>query len=123
MITREERASMVELQLRARGIRDERVLEAFRAVPREMFLPDELAEFAYRDTPLPIAEGQTISQPYIVAATVGALGVRPGDRVLEIGTGSGYAAAILGALADDVYTVERHESLAETARRNLGRAG
>lgn len=123
MTTREERDSMVELQLRARGIRDERVLEAFRAVPREKFLPDELAEFAYRDTALPIAEGQTISQPFIVAATVDALGIRPGDRVLEIGTGSGYAAAILGALAADVYTVERHESLAETARRSLARAG
>lgn len=120
---REERDAMVEHQLRSRGIRDERVLEAFRSVPREVFVPEELAEFAYRDTALPIEEGQTISQPYIVAATVEALGVRPGDRVLEIGTGSGYAAAILGKLAREVYTVERHRPLAERARERLGRAG
>src|SRR6188508_147696 len=89
-----ERERMVELQLARRGISDPRVLDAFRAVPREAFLPPELAEFAYRDTPLPIAAGQTISQPYIVAVTVEALGLRGAERVLEIGTGSGYAAAI-----------------------------
>jgi protein-L-isoaspartate(D-aspartate) O-methyltransferase len=120
---RDERDSMVELQLRSRGIHDERVLDAFRRVPRELFLQGDLAEFAYRDTALPIEEGQTISQPYIVAATVQALDVKPVDRVLEIGTGSGYAAAILGALAREVYTVERHRSLAESAREKLAGAG
>jgi protein-L-isoaspartate(D-aspartate) O-methyltransferase len=123
MSPHEERDAMVELQLRSRGIRDERVLDAFRTVPRELFLDEDLAEFAYRDTALPIDEGQTISQPYIVAMTVQSLAIQPTDRVLEIGTGSGYAAAILGALAREVYTVERHRSLAERAKEKLARAG
>ncbi len=119
----QEREQMVDLQLARRGISDPRVLKAFRAVPREAFLPPELAEFAYRDTPLPIAGGQTISQPYIVAVTAEALGLRGTERVLEIGTGSGYAAAILSCLAKEVFTVERLEPLAEEARERLAGLG
>ena len=114
---------MVELQLASRGIDDERLLDAFRTVAREEFLPEELAEFAYRDTPLPIAEGQTISQPYIVALTIQALSLRGPERVLEIGTGSGYAAAILSRVAQEVFTIERIEALAEHARTRLERLG
>ena len=117
------RARMVERHLAGRNIRTPIVLEAFRLVPREDFLPEDLAEFAYDDAPLPIGEGQTISQPYIVAFMVEALELREGDRVLEIGTGSGYAAAILGCIAREVYTVERIESLAVTARERLERLG
>ncbi len=91
------RREMVERQIAARGVTDERVLAAMAAVPREAFIPDELAEFAYEDAPLPIAEGQTISQPYIVALMTAALELAPGDRVLEVGAGSGYAAAVLGS--------------------------
>jgi len=120
---KEERDRLVELQLAARGITDGHVLDAFRSVPRELFLPEELAEFAYRDTALPIAEDQTISQPYIVAAMAQALRIRPGERVLEVGTGSGYAAAILSRIAGEVFTIERLESLCEIARDNLARAG
>lgn len=114
---------MVERHLARRGINDPRVLAAFERVPREAFLPSGLAEFAYDDTPLPIEEGQTISQPYIVAYTVQALGLVGGERVLEVGTGSGYAAAILGSVAAEVYTVERFASLAETAAARLARLG
>jgi len=114
---------MVRRQLAARGIRDRKVLDAFRYVAREAFLPDDLKEFAYRDNPLPIADGQTISQPYIVAVTVEALQLKGHERVLEIGTGSGYAAAILAAIVKQVFTVERHASLAETARARLQRLG
>jgi protein-L-isoaspartate(D-aspartate) O-methyltransferase len=117
------RERMVSLQLQRRGIRDERVLEAFRSVPREEFLPQRLREFAYEDAPLPIAEGQTISQPYIVALTVEALGLRGGERVLEVGTGSGYAAAILSRIAGRVLSVERHATLAESAAATLARLG
>ncbi len=120
MLLREE---MVEAQLRARGIRDERVLSAFREVPREAFVPEDLAEFAYEDAPLPIEEGQTISQPYIVALMTTALELDPGDRVLEVGTGSGYAAAILGRVAREVDTIERHEPLARIAAERLTRLG
>jgi protein-L-isoaspartate(D-aspartate) O-methyltransferase len=123
MTLRDSRERMVVEHLGARGIADPRVLEAFRAVPREAFLPDALLEFAHRDSPLPIGEGQTISQPYIVALTVEALGLTGGERVLEIGAGSGYAAAILGRLAREVFTVERIESLATQARERLGRLG
>jgi protein-L-isoaspartate(D-aspartate) O-methyltransferase len=119
----QERDRMVERQLERRGIADPRMLAAFRSVPREQFVPEGMAEFAYDDSPLPIAEGQTISQPYIVALTVQALGLRGGERVLEVGAGSGYAAAILGRLAKEVYTVERIESLATTARERLQRLG
>jgi protein-L-isoaspartate(D-aspartate) O-methyltransferase len=119
----EARERMVELQLAGRGISDRRVLDAFRAVPREEFLPPELAEFAYRDAPLPIGDEQTISQPYIVAVTVEALALKGHERVLEIGTGSGYAAAVVGRIAKEVFTVERLESLASAARERLDRLG
>ena len=99
---------MVEGQIAARGIGDARILSAMRAVPRERFVPADQVEFAYEDAPLPIEEGQTISQPYIVAWMTAALELAPGDRVLEIGTGSGYAAAVLAHLAAEVYTIERH---------------
>jgi protein-L-isoaspartate(D-aspartate) O-methyltransferase len=123
MSVTEARARMVELQLARRGIGDARVLDAFRMVPREAFLPKDLVEFAYEDTPLPIRAGQTISQPYIVALTSEALRLRGTERVLEIGTGSGYAAAILSRLAKEVLTVERLEELAEEARERLARLG
>ncbi len=118
-----ERERMVRAHIAARGIRDESVLAAFRAVPREVFLPPELQEFAYQDAPLPIEQGQTISQPYIVALMTAALELRPGDKVLEIGTGSGYAAAILARIARHVYTVERHEELAHLAAGRLVELG
>lgn len=107
---------MVEDQLVGRGVRDERVLAAFRAVPRERFVPEHRLEAAYADRPLSIAEGQTISQPYVVAVTVAAMAVRPTSRVLDVGTGSGYAAAILAQLANEVVTIERHADLADRAR-------
>ncbi|PYQ54339.1 MAG: protein-L-isoaspartate O-methyltransferase, partial [Acidobacteria bacterium] len=88
------RKEMVDRQIAARGVRDRRVLEALRTVPREAFLPERLAEFAYDDTPLPIGQEQTISQPYVVALMAEALELQPGDKVLEIGAGSGYAAAV-----------------------------
>ena len=110
---------MVKTQIAARGVRDPRVLAAVGAVPRERFVSEELAEFAYEDAPLPIEAEQTISQPYIVALMAAALELRGGERVLEIGTGSGYAAAVLGRLAAEVYTIERHEALADLARRRL----
>jgi protein-L-isoaspartate(D-aspartate) O-methyltransferase len=114
---------MVELHLARRGIRDPKILDAFGSIPREEFVPADLAEFAYEDTPLPIGDGQTISQPYIVALTIEALGLHGGERVLEIGTGSGYAAALLGRIAAEVFTVERIESLATMARDRLQRLG
>lgn len=117
------RERMVERQIAARGIRDPAVLAAMRAVPREAFLPPELAEFAYQDSPLPIGADQTISQPYIVALMAEALDVGPGDQVLEIGAGSGYAAAVLAEIVGEVYTVERHAELAERARRVLAEQG
>ena len=113
------REHMVRTHIAARGVRDPAVLAAMRSVPREAFLPPELEEFAYADAPLPIERGQTISQPYIVALMTAAAALRPGDRVLEVGTGSGYAAAILGRIAHEVYTVERHEELARVAAERL----
>lgn len=121
MTTAEVRARMVEQQIAGRGITDPRLLDAFRTVPREDFVPPELAEFAYQDTPLPIPEEQTISQPYIVALMVDALGLQGNERILEIGTGSGYAAAILGQVGREVFTVERLEPLATEARERLSR--
>ena len=114
---------MVDIDLAHRGIIDPKILAAFRSVPRERFIPDALAEFAYEDTPLSIGYGQTISQPYIVALTVQTLGLRGGERVLEVGTGSGYAAAILSHIAKDVYTIERLSVLAESAKDRLARLG
>jgi protein-L-isoaspartate(D-aspartate) O-methyltransferase len=113
------REQMVRYQIAARGVRDRRLLDAMRAVPREAFMPEELEEFAYEDTPLPIEEGQTISQPYIVALMIATVEAQPAARVLEIGTGSGYAAAVLSRLVAQVYTVERHEALVELARRRF----
>jgi protein-L-isoaspartate(D-aspartate) O-methyltransferase len=118
-----ERAAMVEQQLIDRGIRDRRLLAAFRLVPREAFVDPSVADLAYDDSPLPIAEGQTISQPYVVALMIEALGVRAGDRVLEVGAGSGYASAILSRLAERVYAIERQPALARTAADRLGRLG
>ena len=118
-----ERLRMVREQVESRGVRDAAVLRAMTEVPREAFVPEDQAEFAYRDTPLPIAEDQTISQPYIVALMAAALELEPDDRVLEIGTGSGYAAGVLSRIAAEVYTVERHAALAEGARRALEALG
>jgi len=117
------RESMVDYQVAARGVRSENVLDAMRKVPRERFLPDGLAEFAYEDSPLPIEAGQTISQPYIVAFMTEALDLQGGEKVLEIGTGSGYAAAILGEVADEVYTIEYIEELAGKATSVLADLG
>lgn len=114
-----ERLDMVARQIAARGIEDARVLEAMRSVPREAFVPPALAEAAYDDRPLPIGHGQTISQPYIVAAMAAAARMKPADRVLEIGTGSGYGAAVLSRIGGEVYTIERVGALAESARRRL----
>jgi protein-L-isoaspartate(D-aspartate) O-methyltransferase len=115
----EQRRQLVERQIESRGVTDPAVLAAVQSVPREAFLPPELAEFAYLDRALPIEMGQTISQPYIVALMTEALDLKPRDRVLEVGTGSGYAAAILGHIAHEVYTIERHAELAELAARRL----
>jgi len=117
------REEMVERAIFARGVRSELVLRAMRNVPRESFLPTRLREFAYDDTALPIEEGQTISQPYIVAFMIEALALRGGEKVLEIGAGSGYAAAVLSEIAADVYTVERHGPLAEKAAATLADLG
>lgn len=114
---------MVDEHLRARGIRDERLLAAMGQVPREAFIATEDAANAYGDFPLPIGADQTISQPYIVAAMVEELALCPQDRVLEVGTGTGYEAAILGSLAADVWTIERLAELAGKAREILQRLG
>ena len=117
------RASMVEQYIAARGVKDERVLEAMRQVPRELFLPKNLREFAYEDSPLPIAGEQTISQPYIVAFMAEALMLKGDEKVLEIGAGSGYAAAVLSEIADEVFTVERLGPLADKASATLAELG
>jgi protein-L-isoaspartate(D-aspartate) O-methyltransferase len=117
------RRQMVQMQLAARGIHDERVLEAMGKVPRHLFVPEEMREHAYEDSPLPIGEGQTISQPYIVAKMTEALSLNPHDRILEIGTGSGYQAALLAELAGHVYGIELLASLLDRAHRILGRLG
>jgi protein-L-isoaspartate(D-aspartate) O-methyltransferase len=125
-ITREttlERDRMVADQIAARGLDDPLVLDAMRAVPREDFVPAEERDLAYEDGPLPIGHGQTISQPYIVAAMTAAARVRPGERVLEIGTGSGYGAAVLSKIAAEVYTMERIEALTESAKDRLAALG
>jgi len=117
------RARMVERDLRGRGIADSRVLDAMGTVPREAFVASDLREFAYEDAPLPIEQGQTISQPYIVARMLEALGLRGSETVLDVGTGSGYAAAVLSRIANRVYTIERHGPLAEVARRRFRELG
>jgi protein-L-isoaspartate(D-aspartate) O-methyltransferase len=118
-----ERAAMVERQLRLRDIRDERVLAAMGSVPRELFVPAADRSHAYADAALPIEAGQSISQPYMVARMTELLAVRPGDLVLEIGTGSGYQAAILASLGARVVSLERHAELADEARRRLEQLG
>jgi protein-L-isoaspartate(D-aspartate) O-methyltransferase len=118
-----DRGTMVAEQLRARGIGDARVLAAMFAVPRELFVPEDVRDRAYDDAALPIGDGQTISQPYMVARICAALGLRGGERVLDVGTGSGYQAAVLAELAGDVHSVERIPELAERARANLAEAG
>jgi protein-L-isoaspartate(D-aspartate) O-methyltransferase len=114
---------MVESQLRARGIRDERVLAAMLRVPRHEFVSEEHRDQVYEDHPIPIGEGQTISQPYIVAIMLEALALDPSDTVLEIGTGSGYQTALLAELVRQVYSVERYASLARAAQATLARLG
>ncbi len=114
---------MVNAQLRRRGIRDQRLLAAMERVPRHEFIPKESWDMAYKDHPVPIGEGQTISQPFIVAAMIEWLRLEPTDRVLEVGTGTGYQAAILAELAAEVVTIERQPRLAERATWNLQRLG
>jgi protein-L-isoaspartate(D-aspartate) O-methyltransferase len=114
---------MVERQLRARGIEDERVLAAMGRVPRELFVPDELRERAYDDAALPIGAGQTISQPYMVARICAELQLRGDEKVLDVGTGSGYQAAVLAELTREVHSLERIPALAESARAALAAAG
>ena len=117
------REDMVTYQIAARGVRSDKVLNAMRKVPREQFLPKGIREFAYEDSPLPIDAGQTMSQPYIVAFMAEALALHGGEKVLEIGTGSGYAAAILAELAGEVYSIERIEELAQSATSILAELG
>jgi protein-L-isoaspartate(D-aspartate) O-methyltransferase len=119
----EKRERMVERQLARRGIDDQRVLDAMLEVPRELFVPEDQRRRAYRDGALRIGEGQTISQPWIVACMAQLLGLRGEETVLEVGTGSGYAAAVLSRLAAEVVTIERFESLAAQARATLGELG
>lgn len=119
----EQRKLMVEEQIRQRGITDPAVLEAMLKVPRHLFVPRDLRMFSYEDRPLPIGEGQTISQPYIVAYMIDALEPKDSDRVLEIGTGSGYAAAVLSRVVKEVYTIERVERLAQKAGQVLKQLG
>lgn len=114
---------MVDVQIARRGVRDAALLDAMRTVPRERFVPDGLAEFAYEDGPLPIEAGQTISQPYIVAAMVEAAEIEPGSHVLEVGAGSGHAAAVLGQVAGRVVAIERHRELARSACARMSDLG
>jgi protein-L-isoaspartate(D-aspartate) O-methyltransferase len=118
-----DRLAMVDRQLRRRDIADERVLAAMERVPRELFVPQSIAARAYDDAALPIGEGQTISQPYMVARICEALSLRGHERVLDVGTGSGYQAAVLAELAGEVHTIERIPELAEEARDTLDAAG
>lgn len=115
--------TMVELQIASRGIRDPRILAAMRDVPRDAFVPPGLRQFAYEDRPLPIAAGQTISQPYIVAVMLRLAAIEPGARVLEVGAGSGYAAAVMAQIADEIFAIERHGELVEQAGAALARLG
>jgi protein-L-isoaspartate(D-aspartate) O-methyltransferase len=117
------RESMVDIQIQARGVRDGKVLQAMRKVPRHFFVPDDLKLYAYADEPLPIGEGQTISQPYIVAYMTEALELKGHERVLEVGTGSGYQTAILAEIVKQVYTIEIVGSLSSRAEEVLHRLG
>lgn len=117
------RERMIDRQIAARGLDDPKLLDAFRAVPREDFISGDYADYAYQDSPLPIESGQTISQPYIVALTIDAAGIEPGDKVLEVGAGSGYAAAVIGRIASEVIAIERHHELVELARKRMDRLG
>lgn len=119
----QQRAGMVDAQLRRRGIRDERVLHAMEIVPRHEFVPWQLQREAYQDSPVPIGEGQTISQPYMVGDMLQALRLGPEDRVLEVGTGTGYEAAVMSRIVQEVYTIERFASLAEAAKKIFERLG
>lgn len=117
------RRELVRTEIVARGIEDERVIEAISTVRRERFVPEAMVEFAYEDSPLPIGSGQTISQPFIVALMAQAAEITPNDKVLEVGTGSGYGAAVLAELAAGVWTIERHQGLASTAAERLRAEG
>ena len=118
-----ERAAMVERQLRSRGISEQPILDAFLEVPREAFISEDYAGIAYDDRPLPIGSGQTISQPYVVALMIQAADVKRGDRVLEVGAGSGYAAALLGQIAAEVIAIERVAEFVPAARERMQRLG
>jgi protein-L-isoaspartate(D-aspartate) O-methyltransferase len=117
------REQMVERQIAGRGIRNPRLLQAMREVPREAFVPAALADQAYEDSPLPIEADQTISQPYIVALMIEAAGIAPGGKILEIGAGSGYAAAVMSRIAERVIAIERHRELAELAEARMRQLG
>ena len=117
------RGQMVRRQIEARGIFDALILDAFREVPREEFVDEEHRRWAYDDNPLPIEAGQTISQPYIVALMIEAGAIRPGDKVLEVGAGSGYAAAVISRIAERVVAIERHGELVQIARQRMSRLG
>lgn len=119
----DDRSAMVTFQLARRGIAMPAVLDAMKEVPREEFIPEDLHEFAYEDSPLPIAEEQTISQPYIVARMIELAGLERSDKVLEVGAGSGYAAAVMGKIANQVHAIERHKALAEQAKRTIEKIG
>jgi protein-L-isoaspartate(D-aspartate) O-methyltransferase len=118
-----EREAMIERQIESRGITDPKILEAFRAVPREAFVAEDYQERAYGDFPLPIEAGQTISQPYIVALMIDAAEIKVGDTVLEVGAGSGYAAAVMSRIAGKVVAIERQAELARVARERIERLG
>ena len=118
-----QREAMVDRQLKRRGITDQHILDAFLEVHREAFVSPQYAHLAYGDHPLPIEAGQTISQPYIVALMIQAAGIGLRDKVLEVGAGSGYAAAIISRLADQVFAIERQHELVEVARERVGRLG
>lgn len=117
------RERMIDRQIAARGLDDPTLLAAFRTVPREDFIGGDYADCAYQDSPLPIESGQTISQPYIVALTIDAAGIKTGDKVLEVGAGSGYAAAVISRIAGEVIAIERHHELVELARTRMRQLG
>jgi protein-L-isoaspartate(D-aspartate) O-methyltransferase len=114
---------MIQNDIKGRGVKDKKVLDAMARIPRHLFVEERLRERAYADYPLPIGDGQTISQPYVVALMTEALRLRPGDRVLEIGTGSGYQAAVLAEIVKDVYTIEIRKSLADMAEKRFRELG